>query len=323
MVIILFGVQDLMLKSTLKKVTNEQIKEINEFNFVTYNALECEILDVMYEATLMPLGEDKRVIVVENASFLSAEKVKKNTLSKEQEKAIIDYIKIPNDATELIFIVHNEKIDDKSPIVKLVKEKGRIIEAMNPSDKDWIKYAEKLFANYGISASYNVIDEFTKRTNKDAMLMNNEIKKLALYSNNITMSDLDLFVARPLEDKILNLCTLIVTNKKKEAISLYRDLLVKNEEPVAMISLIATQLRLFVDVFTLNDAGLSQGEIANELNIHPYRIKLAIDNRRYIRLSALKNEIENLYQLDYDIKSGKVDRFYGLEMFILNFNKID
>ena len=216
-----------------------------------------------------------------------------------------------------------EKIDDKNPIVKLVKEKGRIIEAMNPSDKDWIKYAEKLFANYGISASFNVIDEFTKRTNKDAMLMNNEIKKLALYSNNITMSDLDLLVARPLEDKILNLCTLIVTNKKKEAISLYRDLLVKNEEPVAMISLIAMQLRLFVDVFTLNDAGLSQGEIANELNIHPYRIKLALDNRRYIRLSALKNEIENLYQLDYDIKSGKVDRFYGLEMFILNFNKID
>ena len=153
--------------------------------------------------------------------------------------------------------------------------------------------------------------------------MNNEIKKLALYSNNITMSDLDLLVARPLEDKILNLCTLIVANKRKEAISLYRDLLVKNEEPVAMISLIATQLRLFIDVFTLNDAGLSQGEIANELNIHPYRIKLALDNRRYIRLSSLKNEIENLYQLDYDIKSGKVDRFYGLEMFILNFNKMN
>ena len=150
-----------------------------------------------------------------------------------------------------------------------------LLKALNPSDKDWIKYAEKLFANYGIEANYNVIDEFTKRTNKDAMLMNNEIKKLALYSNKITMNDLDLLVAKPLEDKIFNLCTLIVTNKTKEAINLYRDLLVKNEEPVAIIALIATQIRLFVDVFTLSEAGLSQADISKELNIHPYRIKLA------------------------------------------------
>lgn len=321
MVIVLFGVQDLMLKSTLKKIITEKIKEINEFNFVSYDALECEMLDVMYEATLMPICEDSRIIVVDNAAFLSTEKSKKVTLTKEEEKAILDYVKNPNSAVTMIFIVHSEKIDEKNAIIKVVKENGRIIEALNPSDKDWIKYAEKLFANYGIEANYNVIDEFTKRTNKDAMLMNNEIKKLALYSNKITMNDLDLLVAKPLEDKIFNLCTLIVTNKTKEAINLYRDLLVKNEEPVAIIALIATQIRLFVDVFTLSEAGLSQADISKELNIHPYRIKLALDNRRYIKLKNLKQEIDNLYKLDYDIKSGKIDRFFGLEMFILNFNK--
>ena len=321
MVIVLFGVQDLMLKSTLKKIITEKIKEINEFNFVSYDALECEMLDVMYEATLMPICEDSRIIVVDNAAFLSTEKSKKVTLTKEEEKAILDYVKNPNAAVTMIFIVHSEKIDEKNAIIKAVKENGRIIEALNPSDKDWIKYAEKLFANYGIEANYNVIDEFTKRTNKDAMLMNNEIKKLALYSNKITMNDLDLLVAKPLEDKIFNLCTLIVTNKTKEAINLYRDLLVKNEEPVAIIALIATQIRLFVDVFTLSEAGLSQADISKELNIHPYRIKLALDNRRYIKLKNLKQEIDNLYKLDYDIKSGKIDRFFGLEMFILNFNK--
>ena len=321
MVIVLFGVQDLMLKSTLKKIITEKIKEINEFNFVSYDALECEMLDVMYEATLMPICEDSRIIVVDNAAFLSTEKSKKVTLTKEEEKAILDYVKNPNAAVTMIFIVHSEKIDEKNAIIKAVKENGRIIEALNPSDKDWIKYAEKLYANYGIEANYNVIDEFTKRTNKDAMLMNNEIKKLALYSNKITMNDLDLLVAKPLEDKIFNLCTLIVTNKTKEAINLYRDLLVKNEEPVAIIALIATQIRLFVDVFTLSEAGLSQADISKELNIHPYRIKLALDNRRYIKLKNLKQEIDNLYKLDYDIKSGKIDRFFGLEMFILNFNK--
>ena len=165
MVIVLFGVQDLMLKSTLKKIITEKIKEINEFNFVSYDALECEMLDVMYEATLMPICEDSRIIVVDNAAFLSTEKSKKVTLTKEEEKAILDYVKNPNSAVTMIFIVHSEKIDEKNAIIKAVKENGRIIEALNPSDKDWIKYAEKLFANYGIEANYNVIDEFTKRTN--------------------------------------------------------------------------------------------------------------------------------------------------------------
>lgn len=67
--------------------------------------------------------------------------------------------------------------------------------------------------------------------------------------------------------------------------------------------------------------GNNESEIADIMKIHPYRVKLALENRRRISLDAIMQEIENLYQLDLAIKSSKVDRFYAFEMFLLNFNR--
>lgn len=317
---ILFGEQDLMLKNRLKKIVSESIGTPNDFNYVFYNYNECEVLDVMLEATLVNLSGDRRIVVLDNATFLTKEKSKK-VLTSEEEKTVLDYIAHPNLDVDFIFVVHNAKIDDKNKIVKALKDSGRIIESLNPTEQEWYQYTNNLFAKHGITASMSVKEEFTKRTHNDAMLMVNEVKKLALYNNEITMEDLNVLVPRPLEDKILNLLNLIVSNQKKEAVRLYRDLIKKNEEPVAIVGLLATQLRTLVDVFSLREVGMSQPEMAEYLKIHPYRVKLALDNTCYVDLATLKEEVENLYQLDFAIKSGKVDRFFGLEMFILNFNK--
>lgn len=321
MICLIFGAQDLMIKNRLNKLLNERLGTVDDFNCVKFNADNIELDEVLFECTMMPLGSNRKSVVLDNANFLSGEKSSKKQLTKEQEKVLLNYLEFPNEDCDLYFIVHSSTLSESNPICKKIREVGKIVESVNPNEKEWVAYVYKLFEKYGIIADDSVINEFLKRTNNDAMLINNEVKKLALYGDKITMEVLDLLVAKPIDDNIFDLINFIMTNKKDDALKLYRDLIVKNEEPVAIIALIATQLRFYIDVFTLSEEKIFQDDIAKQLKVHPYRVKLALNNKKKISLDLLKNNIERLYQLDYDIKSGKVDRFFGLELFILNFNK--
>lgn len=321
MIYLLFGAQDLMIKNRLNKMLNEQLGTIDDFNCVRFNLDSVTLEEALFECTLMPLGSDTKAVIIDNANFLSSEKSKKRALTKEDEKALNDYLNHPNEQCQLYFIVHSPNLDEKNANTKKIKEKAKVIESVNPTNQEWLNYGYKLFEKYQVSYGRGVVEEFVNRTNNDALLMTNEVKKLALSGKRITLDNLDLFVSKPLDDKVLNLLNLLLTKNKRKALMMYNDLMIKNNEPVAIISLLATQLRLMCDIFALINENMSQEEISHILKIHPYRVKLAFDNTRFVSYEALKSELEKLYQLDYNIKSGQVDRFFGLEMYILNFNE--
>lgn len=57
--------------------------------------------------------------------------------------------------------------------------------------------------------------------------------------------------------------------------------------------------------------------IAKELNVHPYAIKMAIQNGYSYTIDELKNNLLALADIDYRIKRYNSDRYTLLEMFIL------
>ena len=60
-------------------------------------------------------------------------------------------------------------------------------------------------------------------------------------------------------------------------------------------------------------------EIANELKIKPGRVYILSKSIPVISEAAIRRTLDDLYQLDLDIKSGLVDRHYAFEMFLLKF----
>ena len=57
-------------------------------------------------------------------------------------------------------------------------------------------------------------------------------------------------------------------------------------------------------------------DIASTLKVHPYRVKLALE-ANYPDFE-LKDILKKLHNLDYEIKTGKVDKIVGLENFLLH-----
>ena len=85
--------------------------------------------------------------------------------------------------------------------------------------------------------------------------------------------------------------------------------------------MVANQFRLLNRVSYLAKHGYDNDGIASELNINPIRAKILRKNSMVISQKRINQTLEELYQLDLQIKSGLVDRFYSFELFLINFKR--
>jgi len=321
MLYLVYGDQSAMIKNRLKKIAKERLEFVDEVNFVKYDAREHSLLDIVDEANQIPLGYERKMIVLENCDFLSTQKGKgKNENYQEGLSELFRYLTKPNESTDLVFALPDSKIDEKSDIVKLIKEKGKTFQLISIEKKDWDTYIYKYF-NDSLNTKINrdAIDELATRVQGDLELFTNEAQKLALYTNHITYEDVCLLVSKPLEENVFEIFNLLLKRKNAEAVALFRDLRVNNVEPVSLISMLGNQFRLLWQIVYLMKLGKTNIEMADILHIKEVRVGIMKRSAYIMSMDALENVLNTLYMLDYKIKSGQEDRFYAFELFLINF----
>lgn len=319
MLYLLYGPQGIMLNKQCQKILKDNLSIVDDFHCVKMDATETLIQDIVDEADLPSLTGDRKAIVINKCYFLKQEKGKEKIESEQNYDALLQYLKAPNPDTDVIFLCETDRLQERSEIVKLLREKARVIEAKEITKEEWPRYIKQYLQKAQVSIDDDAVEEFAIRVEGDALRFTNEAKKMMLYTNHITLADIEKMIARPLEENVYAICDDLLKGKKEKAIAVYRDLLVENEEPVRLISILANQIRLLTEVGYLRNVYATRGEIASALGVHEYRVKLALEHLRKVSLSSLYLALDQLYQLDEDIKSGKVDRFYGFELFLIQF----
>ncbi len=319
MVYLLFGTQGLILEKQCRKILKDNLSEIDDFHVQKFIATDTTIQDIIYEVELPSLLGDKKAVIVYKPYFLSSEKSKEKIESEQDYKVLEQYLDHPSEYNDLIFILEAPKLNERAVIVKKLLKVARVIEAKEITKEEWPVYIKTYFKKIGVSIDDDAADELAIRVQGDALRFTNEAKKLALYSDYIRLEDIELMVARPLEENAFAIFDHLVKKQNDKAISIYRDLLVENEEPVRLISLLANQLRLLLEVDYLRNEFPSSYEISSQLKIHEYRVKLALGHLRMLSRKKIEKKLESLFKLDLDIKSGKVDRFFAFEMFLIKF----
>ena len=311
---ILYGELYPMIRKHLNKILKERLGEVDDFNVVKIDLEESSLDEVDYESSSLPLGYDKKAVVVDNASFLT-----KDVEGKDEEK-ILNILNKTGDDIDLIFILRSEKVDKNGKIFNYVKENGQVFEFLNIEKDQWPIYIKKYFKNKNVEITSEAVNELTSRIEGDLTRFLNEADKLCLYKNPITLNDVCLMVAKPLEDDAFQMSNALFRGENGVAISIYRDLKLLGQKFVdALIPMLASQFRFISEVCYLDSKGLEKDEIAKELSVSPVRVKIALKNSRNISRKQISNALDKLYNLDLQIKSGQIDRSYGLELFLINF----
>lgn len=308
MVYLLYGTVSYLISQQLDKIIKES--NIDPDNINKYDLLIDNINAIINDASSMSLFEDNKFIIVNNAVCFTGAKKEIDTTLLEQ------YLNNINENTTIVFIVNNDKLDERKKITKLVKKIG-VVKEYNSADKESI--VKRIFDDYSISLSD--IKLLIERVGDDITLLDSEIEKIKIYKNddkNITTDDILNLTSKSLETNNFKLIDAIILNDKKLAISLYNERLKLNEEPIAIIIALANQIRIMYQVKQLYMNGYTENNIASILKIHPYRVKLAYQNSKKYDSELLIKYLYELSNLDIQIKSGKIDKILALELFILS-----
>ena len=310
MVYVLYGKINYLIEKNLKKIINES--NVDEMNIIKYDLEQDSLTKVINDANSMSLFSEKKLIIVNN-SFIFTGATKKNIEHNLDE--LEQYLNNINEDTVLIFIVNNEKLDERKKITKLAKKVGYVKEY---NDADTVSIVKVFLNDYSISNE--LIKYLIERVGDSIPLLSSEIEKIKIYKNedkNITKEDIDNLTVKSLEVNNFKLIDAIISKNKTLAYELYNERIKLNEEPIAIIIAIANQIRIMYQVKQLYLNGYTENNIAKILNIHPYRVKLAAQNSRKYSEELLINYLKKLANLDIDIKNGNIDKNLGLELFIL------
>ena len=319
MLYLIYGNQPFTIQHRFKTIAKDVLGTVDEMNYVKLDANEVSFQAIIDEATLTPLGYDQKVVVVENCSFVIKET---KTLKEDKEyKEFLNYLNHVDEMTTLILTVYESDIDKKSNVVSIVNEKGKVLELGQVSEDQWLEYVYSLIKKNGGEIDRDAANELAKRTAGDVALLRNTVNKLILYTPHITYADINLMVEKPLEENAFLIYNNLISKKEDFAVKIYRDLIAQNVEPVRIISTLANQFRLLHEVKYLVSERNSNKEIADILKIKETRAAVISRQVYSVDEKKIRKTLDELYNLDFQIKSGQVDRYYALELFLIKFNQ--
>lgn len=304
MLYLFYSDKDFLIDKEIKKIT----KDYNELELVRYDFNNTNIDTIIDDASTISMFGDKKIIIVDNALMFTTAKFDNDLLEK--------YLKNYNPNTILIFIVNDNKIDSRKKITKLIKEKGIIKDF---SEKIDLKlFVKNSFDDYNINDCN--IQLLIDRVGNNFFCLENEINKIKIYKSedkNITENDILLLTQKTAFEDVFKLIDYIVSNNKEKALEIYQEMKIRGEEDIKLIIMLANQFRILYQTKQLLKKGFREKEIAESLKIHPYRVKLAIGKCKSFSDDILLNYLSDLFDIDYGIKSGKINKENILELFIL------
>lgn len=309
MIYVLYGIQDYLIDKKIQELTkNIDRLEIDEFDLENNN-----IKQIIDAASTFSLFSTNKTIIVYNSFVFSANK---KGIDDKDINLLQKYIENPNKNTTIIFVVSNDKLDSRKKIVTSVKKNGTVLEFnevknINALVSDMIK-------PYKITA--NQINALINRVGDNLYILENEIAKLKTYKNDdliITDNDIINVINKSVNTDIFHLIDSIINKNMNEALECYYELIKIGEEPIKILVLLANQFRLMYQVKELSKKGYRIFDIMDLLDQKQYPIQKAIQKGYNYDSKILLEYLNKLADLDIGIKTGKIDKNTGLELFIL------
>lgn len=316
MIYLVYGVQKKLVDKKVDELVKKHIEMVDDFNTIRYDGENVSLDNILDDAETLPFCCDKKVILVKNAYFFSTQELPKINFIQNNQR-LLDYMLKENPSTILIFFVYSQKLDLKNELVKGVKKVTTPIEIENIEKKEMPHYIRKMLEERNISIQHSAIEIFINRVGNDLISIENEIIKLQMFSDLITDNVVEALIAAPLEDNVFMLSDAILERKTALALAIYRDLRIQNEEPTRLVTIMASQVRLMYQVVHLAYKGFNETQIAKELEIHPYRVTLALRRKNKVNKEKLLTFLDTLAGLDIGIKTGQISKDQAFELFLI------
>ena len=311
---LIYGLENYLINENINKIIDDL--KINGEEIIKMDMNSSTINSLLVEASSVNMFSDRKLILCDNSMFLSS---KDDVNSKEDIEELIKYLDHPFEDVHMVFILREETIDSRKKISKLISSISKVYVCNKIENYNLNNYLMDYIRGQGYTISSRTIELLISKTSYELSVIMKELDKLFIYKDKdkkITEEDIEKVITNNIETNIFDLTNAIINKEKSKIDKLYKELIKRKEDPLKLIITLSNQFRLYLQVKIMRNNGFSEKEIVSTLKEHPYRISLALKNDYSIE--ELKDNLEKLAKLDLDIVSGKVDKEFGFEMYLLN-----
>lgn len=314
MIFVIYGEESFLMEQKLQALKKEYNCSEEMMNLSIYRGDEDSIESIYEDLITPPFFTDKKMIVLKNPYFLTTKKVKKDNNEIEYFEKCLD-----NDSKEIIFIIYHvgKDFDERKKIVKRLRKEAKFFEIDKVNHYKLSDSTRQAVKRRNATIDDDALELLLSRLDDSLNNVVLEVEKLCLYNKHITYEIVDKLVSKPLDENVFALTSAILQRNRQKMFSIYKDLMILNEEPIKLIVLIAGQMRLIYQVKLLDRKGYNDKEIGKILGVNPYRLKYIRQEGKDFDLNELLECLDALSKLDVEIKTGKMDKKMGLELFMI------
>lgn len=318
-----YGPEKFLANQFIDAIVDKLIgSEGKDMAITRYDLAETPLETVIEEAETLPFLVPYKIVIANNALLFTG--AKESNKVEHNVDRLIQYMKSPVDYSVIIFTVDAEKLDERKKIVKAFKESNYNVPFLPLSPEDLVQWTKRRASKQSINMTDAAADQLILYTGGNLHTLAAELEKCFLFlgeGGELTTEVVDELVTRSTEQNVFILIEDIVQGNLPRAFTIFHELLKQKEEPIKILILIARQFRIILQVKELTSQSYSQGQIASQLGLHPYAVKIAAGQGNRYKMDDLYRIMGQLADLDYGMKTGQKDKVMGLELFLLGLHK--
>lgn len=320
MVYLVLGTQQVLQQQALDCFMNLIPQGERVMNVGRYDMEATPLAVALDDAMAAPFFGERRLVIINKPYFLTGEK--KHSKIEHDLASLKQYLDHPELTTILVFAAPYEKLDGRKAIVKQLKKMAVQVDAAPLNEQQARQRVTRQLAEDQFQINGDALDELIQRTNADYGLMNANLSKLKILAYQEKVIDKQMvadLVPQSLDENVFDLVTAVLRHNQVKALDLYRQLLEGQQQPLRINAVLVGQFRLLIQIKVLSKRGLSQGNLASQLNVHPYRIKLGLQTVRGFSMAALENAYLGLIRIEKALKTTQRDPALLFQLFMLQY----
>jgi len=228
---------------------------------------------------------------------------------------ILSILKNQNSDDILIFW-EDQKIKSNTKYYKFFKENKSLEEVDALNKRTFFSWLRSELEKNSLKIDPAIIKELAERTNYDPERCANEIKKFKLNSTSmiIRKEDLEELTSDTLERDIWDLIESINQEDRIASMEILEKLIKQSVDENYILSMLVRNLRLLTLTKFLSEKRKDYREISSILKIPPFTTPTLVKSSQKYSNEKLVKLYTKLSNLDYQIKTGKVDAKLGLTL---------
>lgn len=307
-----------LLQQFYQAIETVMTRDNEAFERFTFDLEEQSLQEVLAEATEVSFFADKKMLLIQHPQFLwtTAKKMEASL-----EKAWLDYIAQPNPDTVLLLLSGDHKRDRRRKLVKATEKTGVVLEAQSFTEKELMQVVLKMANQQGKTIEPSAAQQLVTMTNGHLSAIHNELTKIVVYMGDdtvITQEMVTTLVAPTLEHHLFEISDNLLNRHLDEGLRLYHELLLQGEDTIKMNFLMMMQFRLYLQVAILQEQHYRPKEMASLLNIHPYRVELALKQVRHHSVEEFGAIYNQFVDAEYAMKTSALPQEMIFELLLIH-----